>query len=215
MESAVETGHLRISAGRLLAERLMPAWLQALHAEYPDTRVALKVSSADEAVIAHVRSGEADLGFIGGPRLPDDLHARPIGRDRLIVVTHPGHPWARRETPLSGRDLATTRLLLRTPGSAGRTIVELALAPWGGPRRPARESDHTSVLRHEALRGTAPAILSALAVPGELADGRLVEIAIDPAVRLDRTLHAIWPHGTELSAPAHHLLDLSSALLSR
>lgn len=205
---------LRIAAGKLLAEQLMPEWLQALHDRYPGTRVSLRVSAEDQAVARHLRDGDADLGFVGGPYVPTDLHAQPIGCDRLVVVAAPAHPWTRRGQPLTGSDLARTRLVLRTPGSASRATVERALATWGGPRKPAQESDITAVLRHAAARNKAPAVLSALAVEKDIAAGRLVEIPVEPAVRLERVIHALWPRGTVLSTPARHLLQVSTNLLA-
>src|ERR687887_118612 len=45
-------------------------------------------------------SGEADLGFVEGVSVPPGLDSTVIAHDRLIVVTAPGHAWARRRRPL-------------------------------------------------------------------------------------------------------------------
>ncbi|WP_346164912.1 LysR family transcriptional regulator, partial [Streptomyces graminearus] len=86
---------LRVAASMTIAEYLLPGWLLALHAERPDTAVSLLAGNSAR-VAELLLSGEADLGFVEGLSVPAGLDAVVIGHDRLIVVTAPGHPWARR-----------------------------------------------------------------------------------------------------------------------
>ncbi|WP_055585483.1 LysR substrate-binding domain-containing protein [Streptacidiphilus griseoplanus] len=202
---AQQQGSLRVAASLTLAEQLLPGWLAALREGRPGVHVALRVANSHQVVQA-LRNGEADLGFIEGPWTPPDLTAAPVGRDRLVVVAAPGHPWARRGTPVTGEELAATPLLLRESGSGTRETLERALRPWHGPQVPVLELGSTAPLRAAALSGAAPAVLSELAVRQDLADGRLVEVAHDPELPLARTLRAVWPSGTRLSEPALDLL---------
>jgi DNA-binding transcriptional LysR family regulator len=57
-----------------------------------------------EAAIDHVTAGAADTGFIEGPRQPTSVRSRVIGHDQLVVVTAPGHPWARRRGGISAAE---------------------------------------------------------------------------------------------------------------
>ncbi|MFC1419097.1 LysR substrate-binding domain-containing protein [Streptacidiphilus cavernicola] len=203
-----QRGELRVAASLTLAEELLPGWLLGMRQACPDAHVALQVTNSHRVVEA-LRRGEADLGFIEGPFVPEDLQALPVARDRLVVVTAPDHPWTRRPEPVSGAELAETALLLREPGSGTRETLERALRPWVGPSVPALELGATGPLRSAAAQGAAPAVLSLLSVAGELTSGRLVEIPVAPEVRLDRTLHAVWPAEAEVSAPARVLLDVA------
>ncbi|MGR6997289.1 LysR substrate-binding domain-containing protein [Yinghuangia aomiensis] len=103
-----------------------------------------------------LRRGACDLGFVEGPWVPDDLHRTVVGRDRLAVVVAPGHPWARRRRPLSGRELADTPLLLREPGSGTRETLQKALRPYDGPAVPVLELGSTAPLRSAVARGARP-----------------------------------------------------------
>jgi DNA-binding transcriptional LysR family regulator len=205
---AQQLGELRLAASLTLAEQLLPGWLVSLREVSPATHVGLRVTNSHQ-VIEAVRHGEADLGFIEGPFVPRDLRSVAVGRDRLVVVTAPGHPWAGRSTPVSGAELAETPLLLREPGSGTRETLERALRPWVGPSVPALELGATGPLRSAAAQGAAPAVLSLLAVADDLAAGRLVEIPVAPGVPLTRVLRAVWRDGTEVTAPARLLLDVA------
>ncbi len=197
---------LRVTASLTIAEHLVPGWLVALRDVDPGVHVELNVANSTH-VIERLRAGEADLGFIEGRGAPRDLHSRAVGRDRLVVVVAPGHPWSRKRRPLRPIELATTPLLLREAGSGTRETLEAALAPSGGVAEPALELGATAPLRAAAVSGTAPAVLSALAVADEIAAGRLVEVPSE--LPLDRILRAVWPRGRELPATALLLLKVA------
>src|SRR5262245_48158419 len=96
---------LRVAASLTIAEDLLPGWLVALRALRPDTAVSLLAGNS-AAVAERLLADEADLGFVEGLSAPSGLDAAVVAHDRLIVVTAPGHPWARRRTPLSAGELA-------------------------------------------------------------------------------------------------------------
>ena len=205
---AQQQGDLRIAASLTLAEFLLPGWLVAVRAHHPLVHVALKVTNSEHVVQA-LRRGEADLGFIEGPWTPPDLQSLVVAEDRLVVVTTPGHPWARRRKPVTGAELADTQLLLREAGSGTRETLRQALLPWDGPSVPLLELGSTTPLRNAAATGAAPAVLSELAVRADLDSGRLVEVPLEPRLSLDRTLRAVWSTGAEHSEAALYLLRVA------
>jgi DNA-binding transcriptional LysR family regulator len=76
-------------------------------------------------VIELVRDVKVRLGFIETPHLPADLVTAHLRDDEMLVVTAPGHPWARRRRPLSLAEIAATPMVMREAGSGtaarGRT----------------------------------------------------------------------------------------------
>ncbi|GLY90637.1 LysR family transcriptional regulator [Actinoallomurus iriomotensis] len=203
---ARQHGRLRVAASLTIAEHLMPGWLVTLRDVDPGVHVELNVANSAH-VIERLRGGEADLGFIEGRGAPRDLHSRAVARDRLVVVVAPAHAWSRKRRPLRPVELATTPLLLREAGSGTRETLEAALASYGGVTEPALELGGTAPLRLAAISGTAPAVLSALAVADEIAAGRLVEVPSE--LNLDRVLRAVWPRGRELPDAAVRLLHVT------
>ncbi|MES4892761.1 LysR family transcriptional regulator [Streptomyces sp. NPDC096012] len=195
---------LRVAASMTIAEYLLPGWLLALHAERPDTAVSLLAGNSAK-VAELVLSGEADLGFVEGLSVPTGLDSTVIAHDRLIVVTAPGHPWARRGRPVTAEELAATPLILRERGSGTRQVLDAAL---GGLARPLIELSSTTAVKASAVSGAGPSVLSELAVGEELALRRLVGIPVE-AVPLRRDLRAVWPTGHRPTGPARELLSLT------
>ena len=195
---------LRVAASLTVAEHLLPRWLVALAAERPGTAVSLRAVNSEE-VAAAVRAGEADLGFVEGPLVPPGLSSRTVARDHLVLVVAPGHPWARRRTPVGAAELAGTRLVQREPSSGTRAALESALRAHGPCAAPLLELSSTSAIRAAAAAGTAPAVLSALSVGDDLALGRLVAVPVHE-VDLTRSLRAVWPRGARPGGPARDLL---------
>ncbi|MEU2063581.1 LysR family transcriptional regulator [Streptomyces sp. NPDC013455] len=195
---------LRVAASMTIAEYLLPGWLLALHAERPDTAVSLLAGNSAK-VAELLLAGEADVGFVEGLTLPPGLDSTVIARDRLIVVTAPGHPWARRRRPLTAAELAGTPLILRERGSGTRQVLDAAL---GGLARPLIELSSTTAVKASAVSGAGPSVLSELVVGEELATRRLVSIPVE-GVSLRRDLRAVWPTGHRPTGPARELLSLT------
>lgn len=195
---------LRVAASMTIAEYLLPRWLIALRAERPDTAVSLLAGNST-AVAERLLGGEADLGFVEGRTVPAGLDSAVIAHDRLVVVTAPGHPWARRRKPLAAGELAVTPLILREEGSGTRQVLDAAL---GGLARPLIELSSTTAVKSAAVSGAGPSVLSELAVGEELGARRLVEIPLEGA-ELGRELRAVWPTGHRPVGPARDLLSLT------
>ncbi|MFC4467281.1 LysR family transcriptional regulator [Streptomyces xiangluensis] len=197
---------LRVAASMTIAEYLLPGWLIALRAQRPDTAVSLLAGNS-AAVAERLLADEADLGFVEGLSVPTGLDSAVIAHDRLIVVTAPGHPWARRRRPLEATELAATPLILREKGSGTRQVLDAAL---GGLARPLIELSSTTAVKASVVSGAGPAVLSELALGEELSARRLVSIPVAD-VRLSRALRAVWPVGHRPAGPARDLLSLTVA----
>ncbi|MFE9119288.1 LysR family transcriptional regulator [Streptomyces sp. NPDC007172] len=198
---------LRVAASMTIAEYLLPGWLIALRAERPGTAVSL--SAGNSAVVAErLLADEADLGFVEGLGVPVGLDSAVIGHDRLVVVTAPGHPWARRRGPLLPAELAATPLISREHGSGTRQVLDAALAAHGGLAEPLIELASTTAVKAAVVSGAGPTVLSELALGEELAARRLVRIPVE-GVRLRRDLRAVWRRGPLPAGPARDLLSLA------
>jgi DNA-binding transcriptional LysR family regulator len=211
---------LAIAASQTIAEHLVPHWLVELRSVeqagaeqapgFPPTVVELTVANST-GVLELVRDGKAGLGFIETPHLPSDLVTEHVRDDELLVVTAPGHPWARRRGPLELAEIAATPLVMREAGSGTRDTLTDHLAAQDPPLRPmiAMELGTSAAVRSAIAAGVGPGVLSRLAVRDDLVLGRLVavEVAGPP---LTRQLTAVWradhdplpPEGQRLLAVA-------------
>src|ERR1700683_4897219 len=122
---------LKIAASMTVAEYLLPAWLAALRVAGPPATVALSAVNSAEVAQA-VLAGDADIGFVEGPAIPDGLHAEPVGPDTTTFCRRPAHPWARRRSGVPAGELAQTALVSREAGSGTRRFFEEALRAQAG-----------------------------------------------------------------------------------
>jgi DNA-binding transcriptional LysR family regulator len=195
-----EQTRLKISASMTIAEQLLPGWLVSLQAAARAAgrvppEVVLTATNSD-AVVEHVRAGDADLGFVEGPTVPRNVRSRTIGSDEMKLVVRPDHPWARRGgRPVPARELAATPLVSRERGSgtrdALRAALEMALGPDCKSAPPVLELSTAAAVRHAVLAGAGAAVLSELAVADDVHAGALREVEV-AGVDLHRELHAIW-----------------------
>lgn len=202
---AEQSARLRVAASLTVAEYLLPRWLVALRAEHPETAVSLSSRNSTE-VVADVLAGTAELGFVEGPSMPDDLDAQVVAHDRLTLVVAPDHPWATRRRGVDVARLAVTPLVAREHGSGTRAYLERAV---GELAEPALQLASTTAIKGAVAAGVGPAVLSSLAVAGELAAGTLVAVGI-VGVDLERRLAAVWPRGRPLTGPAADLVRLAA-----
>ena len=204
---------LRVAASLTIAEHMLPQWLVQLAAQHPQTAVSLAAANSAD-VARSVIAGDADLGFLEGPSVPRGLRSQRIGRDRLIVVAPPGHPWTRRRSPLPAAELVATRLVHREPASGTRTSLEAALAEYGPLAAPLLELSSTTAVRAAVIAGAGPAVLSALAVRDDIAAARLHDVAV-AGVDLHRRLRAVWKTEQRPTGPARDLLLIAATRTAR
>ncbi|PWH05416.1 LysR family transcriptional regulator [Brachybacterium endophyticum] len=193
VRAASGSGPLRILASQTIAEQLMPTFLAALAADYPEGAVTFEVVNT-AGVLAALRRGRGELGFIEGPDMPQELQTLEVAQDELVAVVAPEHPWATdsgvREAGLDADTLAATPLVVREEGSGTRDVLARALAP----RRlaePALELHSNAAVRTAVAGRAGCAVLSRLAVARELREGRLVEVPVR-GVDMTRSLRAVW-----------------------
>jgi len=207
---AQRESRLRIAASMTVAEYLLPGWLTALRSAAPGVAVALTAANSAD-VAAAVLSGAADLGFVEGPDLPGGLRDGTVGRDVLTVVVAPGHPWTRRRSGITARELTGAALVAREPESGTRRFLEQAVRRQAGLNLgpPLAELSSTTAIKSAVAAGAGPGVLSSLIVAGELAAGALRAVPVTD-LDLSRTLRVIWPAGRGLTGPARALHTIST-----
>ena len=208
---------LAIAASQTVAEHLVPHWLVELRSVelrsvelHSIEQASVEQASVEQAadglptvveltvanstgVIELVRDVKVRLGFIETPHLPADLVTAQLRDDEMLVVTAPGHPWARRRRPLSLAELAATPLVMREAGSGTRVTLTDYLAAQHPPlsARIAMELGTSAAVRSAIAAGVGPGVLSRLAVRDDLVLGRVVAIEV-AGPPLTRQLTAVW-----------------------
>ncbi|MEM9564565.1 MAG: LysR family transcriptional regulator [Actinomycetota bacterium] len=196
---------LRVVASYTIAEYLLPRLLEQFLRNRPAATIRLDVANSS-AVLAALKEGRADLGFIESPAPTPTMREQVLMIDELIPVVGVGHPLAD-AGPVPIEDFAATPLTMREPGSGTRESLEAALVERGfDPPPSALELGSTAAIRAAVIGGGAPAVLSSLALAADLDAGSLFRVDVT-GLRIERRLRAVWPGAAEPSPLAVALLD--------
>jgi DNA-binding transcriptional LysR family regulator len=201
--------HVHLAASMTVAEYLVPGWLRQLARAAPQATVHLEMGNTAK-VGELVASGTVEVGFVEGVSLPARMKSKDLLVDELAIVVGVKHPWARRRKPVPATQLAATPLLMREPGSGTRDVLTEELAQHGLEPSVLMELGSTTALKAAAVAGTAPAVLSKLAVAGELASGSLVDVPFE-GLELRRVIRAIWTPTHPPSGVVAQLVSLAGA----
>jgi DNA-binding transcriptional LysR family regulator len=178
---------LAVAASHTVAGYLLPGWLAGFRAERGTLRIAVEVVNSP-GVLAAVREGRAELGFVEGIDALDGLESQMLSTDVLECVVRPGHRFARR-TAIRPAELLDEPWIARESGSGTRAVAERALAKQGIVLVPALEAASTEGLKRAVLDGGF-ALLSRLAVEEEVANGSLAAVPVSD-LDLRRELRAV------------------------
>jgi DNA-binding transcriptional LysR family regulator len=181
------TSALQVAASHTVAGYLLPGWLAGFRAERGTLRIAVEVVNSP-GVLAAVRGGRAELGFVEGVDSLDGLESQMLLTDELECVVRPGHRFARRRA-IRPAELLDEPWIAREAESGTRAVAERALHERGIVLVPALEAASTEGLKRAVLGGGF-ALLSRLAVEEEVANGSLAAVPVE-GLDLRRELRAV------------------------
>jgi len=193
---------LSLSASQTTGEFLVPGWLAAFRAVQPDVQARVHISNS-ASVVADIREGRAEIGFVEGVDALDGLQALTLQRDEIVAVVAPGHPWAgRRGVPAGALTAPGNPYVTRELGSGNRSVAAAGLAGIGIALSPTMETTSNQSIKRALLDVPgAFALLSELAVEDEVRAGTLCRLPVR-GVDLHRDLKAISRRRPALSGPA-------------
>ncbi len=188
----------------LTSYRLSPL-LELFHHRYPGVRLAMRPTLGDETRQA-LRQGTYDVGFLMERETEHaGLDVTVLTEEPLALVAGPGHPLA--GAAASTADLVREPLLATEPGCAYRDLFEEELNTRSAEPVSFMEFGTIEATKRAAAAGLGIALLPAVTVAEELADGRLVTLFWKPPFALSTQL--AWRSGRRL--PAHARLFVEQA----
>ena len=205
---------LKVGASQTIAGHLLPRWILQLRsaglterAQSPE--VELHTGNSSE-VIAMLRAGSIDLGFVETPHVPKDLGSAQVASDQMLVAVAPDHAWAALQR-VALSDLAATALVMREAGSGTREAFDQAVSLAGNyaPVEAAFTLATEAAVRSAVAEGVGPAVLSELTLTDDIKLQRIVGVSIDPP--LLRPFTAIWRGSArDLRGAARTLVSIAS-----
>jgi len=170
----IPTGRLRITAPRIVVERMLLPHLPAFSARFPHVEVELAVQAALTDLVAE----GFDAGIRLGESLADGMVAVPLGPpQRTVVVGAPGY--LRRHRPPETPEALSTHACIRYRRSDGRLMPweftrdghDFSIEVGGGPI-----FNDSGLGRRMAIAGLGLAQVFEAAAADDIAAGRLLRL---------------------------------------
>jgi DNA-binding transcriptional LysR family regulator len=199
---------VRLAASHTIGEFLLPSWLAFYRLEADDATVTVDVVNS-ETVLAQIRDGAADIGFIEAPADLRGLASTVLARDEIVVVVAAGHRWARRRD-LPPAELRTDTFVSREEGSGTRQVATDALLAAGVELSPALQAASSQSLKRTVAEGGFT-LLSRRTIEAEEAAGTLRAVPV-AGIDLSRDLRAVHRRRPAMSPPVRRMWRWLEAL---
>lgn len=181
-------GQLVVAASSTIGNSILPTLLAGFCNRHPKVDIKTLIGNTNEVSQA-VKSCRADIGFVEGSCLDNDLEATPWKSDRLVVFAHPDHPLAKRKR-ISKTQLLEADWILRETGSGTREVFERALGDELVGLNVRLELGTSEAVKQSVKQNLGLGCLSSHVIADELAAGTLVELKT-PELKLERSLFAV------------------------
>ena len=156
-------GSVRVGMIGTTARWLVPRLLPAMAERHPKVHMVV-VEATSTSLEPQLSTGRLDLAVVNLPVPGDDLTARALFDEDLLLVVPTDHPLAHKEhVTLPDTDGIT--LLLPAPGTSMRNEIDAGLRAAGVTWNPRAELDGVRLMASLAFEGNGPAVLPATAIP--------------------------------------------------
>jgi DNA-binding transcriptional LysR family regulator len=186
------SGQARVAATPGVGVYLLPDWVQAFRQAHPNLTVTVQ-TSITPSIVAGLRRGEMDLGFVEGELDSFDqegIAALELEVNEQFVIVGPKHPWWERKS-VQLEELAGKGMVMRQRNSQTRVWLDGELQRAGVQVQVAAEFDNVESIKRAVAKSKDITILPEYAVRSELEIGLLQALpVIDHPLR--RTLKLVW-----------------------
>jgi LysR family transcriptional regulator for metE and metH len=199
----------RVAIGAVsTAKYFVPAAIGAFARRHPGIELKLSIGNRAQ-ILQGLRDFSLDGAITGRPPADLDLDKRLIGDHPHVIVAPADHRFAGAAS-IALKSLQGDSFLFREPGSGTRLITERFFEDGGFSPRIGMEIDSNETIKQAVMAGLGIAFISAHTVASEIADGRLVALAVEglPVVRQWFVVHRRDRH---LLPPALALLEFLSS----
>lgn len=182
-------GTMQLVASSTIGNYVLPYLIGVFKRLHPAAVINMLVCNTRHAE-TQIVEGQADLGFVEGEVMNDQVTALPWLRDELVVIAAPDHEIAKRDRFRVPEDLERCEWIMREKGSGTAQIFKKKLGRHVTGIRVAMEMGHTEAIKKAVEAGAGVACLSYLTVCREVEQGWLTTLCVD-GLDMQRTLNII------------------------
>ncbi|WP_327632848.1 LysR family transcriptional regulator [Kribbella sp. NBC_00482] len=174
----LDTGQLVVAGTTTLGTYLLPRLISEFTIRAPKVSCQIRVGNED-TVESWLLGGDVGLGLCAATPTAEALRSEPVLTEDMVLVAPAGCPLKDRR--ITAADIATSRFLLREPGSATRRLQEQSLRAWGLDQVDTWDLWGSDTVKEAVQQGLGLAVLSEHVVRREVEVGFLVCLDISPA----------------------------------
>lgn len=203
-------GAIAIGAAPAVSAYVLPTVLRRFRAVHRDAQLSVR-SGHSEELLELVLRGEVQVGIMRPLRHPD-VASTPVYEDRLILVAHPKHRFARAPS-IHMEDLAGEQLVTFDRASSYHELTRVMFRIAGVRPRSFLEVDNIDAAKRMVREELGVALLPRSAVGDELHGRQLRAIRVSDMTPVRRTIVAVRRRDAgQASGPLATFLDLLVAL---
>ncbi|MCE0498458.1 MAG: LysR family transcriptional regulator [Methylacidiphilales bacterium] len=201
----VVSGTIRLSTVYSIGLHEIPPYLKKFLVKFPNVNVHVEYRRSNQ-VYDEVIEGASDLGLVAYPVQKKTLKIEPFRRDRLVVITIPGHELAK-EGEINVAVLKKEKFIGFEPDIPTRKAVDKIFREAGLEVNPVMEFDNIETVKRAVEIGAGVSIVPRATVEQEVGNGTLaaVEFKGHPYYR---PLGIIYKSGRVLSPAMQRFLKL-------
>ena len=203
-----EAGPLRIGTFQSVGNRMVPTLVRRFNDAWPKVQVRLTESHDDDDILQMVETGELDLAFTVLPIPDGPLDAVVLMRDPYLLVVAAGSLLAKRDKPLTLRDLEGQPIISYRYCRA-TTQIERHIGSRGRELDVVFRSDDNGTVQAMVAAGMGAAIMPALALDPN--DPEVVALHPNPPFP-PRVIALAWHRDRFRSAAAVAFIEMAQTL---
>jgi DNA-binding transcriptional LysR family regulator len=205
----VPRGDLVVSANEATCLYILPQVFAQFKQHYPLVAVSI-ARNERAATLEAVRSQEVDFGVVSLPLQDPRLAALPLHKDRLVVITPPGHALTRKKTALL-EEIAQHPLLLPKQGRT-RDAIDHLFTQHHLRMNISMELDSSELLKRFVAAGVGVGFLVRSNTIADLRMGTLGVVELD-GPRIERNLALVYRKDKLLSRAASAFVEIAQQVL--
>jgi len=202
---SLERGRVRIGANESTSLYLLPHLILQYRSQYPNVMVEIFRHVSDR-LPREVLDRNVDFALMAYEPVDNELESFPVLRDKLVLIVHPEHPLATRES-VKVEELGHESFLAHNVKTGSRYRVTETFAQHHSHLNITLELATIETIKRFVQLKIGVAFVPRMCVEEELERGTLRSIPVEDLV-YERTLFATYRSGVELSDAAAAFLKI-------
>jgi DNA-binding transcriptional LysR family regulator len=203
-QAATPRGVLSVGANEATCLYVLPEFFEEYHRLYPAVQISI-YRNFSRKILERVEDGTVDVGIATLPVKSSCVRVHPIFRDRIMLMTNPSNPLARRKSVRTS-EIVEQPLIFPKTGST-RRMLDKHFRAYRGRLRVTMELPSVSMIKRFVADGFGVSLISASFAREEVRAGQVKLVPLED-VELWRVLGLIYRRDRTLPRAAIAFVEL-------